>query len=142
MSSEHNTPDILMSGFKKPFLDFAGQLFVFTTENNSLKREIIVVGEAGSDIDGEITCDYVVCPQSIKLAGKIKCKSIITCGMNTRCTLSFSSISYDKALLSVNRRIDMGQKSIHQCERPVDYYEQLTVYENLVLQSLSILTIK
>ncbi|HBR30738.1 MAG TPA: hypothetical protein DD733_01510, partial [Clostridiales bacterium] len=96
---------------------------------------------AGGEIDGEVSCEYVICPQSLELGGKIKCNGVITCGMNTRCTLSFSSIAYDKALLSVNRRIDHRNRSILQCEKHVDYYECLTVYENLVLQGLQILTI-
>jgi len=140
MKTEHNTPNILLSGFQPPFLEFARQLFDFKTEIDISEYDIIVMGESGSDIVGEISCGFIICPQSMKLNGRIKCKSVITCGMNTRCTLSFSSIAYDKALLSINRRIDLEEKSIHQCEKPVDYYEPLTVYENLVLQALNILT--
>lgn len=141
MNTVYNTLNILLSGFKPPFLEFAHQLFNFETKIISNNYNIIVMGESGSDLTGEISCSYIICPQSMKLSGKIKCKSVITCGMNTRCTLSFSSITYDKALLSINRRIDLDGKSIHQCEKPVDYYEPLTIYENLVLQGLSILTI-
>ena len=140
MSSENNTPDILLYGFGRRFPGFAQQLFGL--ETNALYREyfIIVLGEAGYGLADELVCDYIICPQSLELSGRIKCSSVITCGMNTRCTLSFSSIDGDKALLSVNRRIDFGEKSIHQCERPVDYYEAFSAYENLVLQGLTILT--
>lgn len=141
MNSENNTLRILLSGFQQPFLEFAHQLFAFEEKMEPCNYDIIVMGESGSDLSGEITCRTVICPQSMKLNGKIKCKNVITCGMNTRCTLSFSSITFDKGLLSVNRRIDLALRSIHQCEKPVDYYESLTVYENLTLQALQILTI-
>lgn len=141
MSMENNTHSILLSGFQPPFLEFARQLFSFDIDLFNEKYDILVMGESGGDIKKDIECRYVICPQSMKLDGIIKCRNVITCGMNTRCTLSFSSIDFNKALLSVNRRIDLEQKSIHQCERPVDYYEPLTVYENLVLQGLTILTI-
>jgi hypothetical protein len=140
MNSENNTHNILFSGFQAPFIDFAKQLFSFENEIKKDDYNIIVIGEAGSELDGNISCRFIICPQNIKLSGKIKCTGIVTCGMNTRCTLSYSSIDYDKALLSVNRRIDLDGRSIHQCEKPVDYYEPLTVYENLVLQGLYILT--
>lgn len=140
MNTGNNTPDILLSGFQTPFIDFASQLFRFETEMNKNYYRIIAIGETGGELDGNIACGFIICPQSVQLSGKIKCSGIITCGMNTRCTLSYSSIDYDKALLSVNRRIDLEDKSIHQCEKPVAYYEPLTVYENLVLQGLSILT--
>lgn len=140
MNTGNNTPDILLSGFHAPFIKFASQLFRFETANQKDYYRIIAIGETGSELDGNISCGYIICPQNIQLSGKIKCGGIITCGMNTRCTLSYSSIDYDKALLSINRRIDLEDKSIHQCEKPVEYYEPLTVYENLVLQGLSILT--
>lgn len=141
MNTEHNIPDILLFGFQPPFHEFARQLFDFKTNISHNEYDIIVMGETGSDTVGDLTCGTIICPQSMKLNGRIKCKNVITCGMNTRCTLSFSSITYDKALLSINRRIDLEAGSIHQCEKPVDYYEPLTVYENLVLQGLNILTI-
>jgi hypothetical protein len=133
-------PDILLYGFQTPFIDFASQLFRFETVMRRSRSGIIAIGETCGEIDGNITCGFIICPQNIQLSWKIKCSGIITCGMNTRCTLSYSSIDYDKALLSINRRIDLEDKSIHQCEKPVEYYEPLTVYENLVLQGLNILT--
>lgn len=141
MNTENNTPDILLSGFHAPFIGFASQLFQFDTEKRKDYYRIIAIGETGSELDGNISCGFIICPQNIQLSGKIKCSGIITCGMNTRCTLSYSSIDYNKALLSINRRLDLDGRSIHQCEKPVEYYEPLTVYENLVLQGLSILTI-
>ncbi|HAN20916.1 MAG: hypothetical protein A2Y15_02870 [Clostridiales bacterium GWF2_36_10] len=141
MNTERNILDILFSGFQPLFMEFAQQLFNFETEITRNEYDIIVIGESGGDLTGEISCNYIICPQSMKINGRIKSKSVITCGMNTRCTLSFSSIAYDKALLSINRRIDLESRSIHQCEKPVDYYEPLTVYENLVVQGLNILTI-
>ncbi len=140
MNTGNNMPDILLYGFQTPFIDFASQLFRFETVMRRSRYGIIAIGETGGEIDGNITCGFIICPQNIQLSGKIKCSGIITCGMNTRCTLSYSSIDYDKALLSINRRIDLEDKSIHQCEKPVEYYEPLTVYENLVLQGLNILT--
>jgi hypothetical protein len=140
MNTENNMPNILLSGFQAPFIDFASQLFGFETKIQKDYYHIIAIGETGSELDGNISCGFIICPQSMKLSGKIKCNGIITCGMNTRCTLSYSSIDYNKALLSVNRRIDLDDRSIHQCEKPVEYYEPLTVYENLVLQGLYILT--
>jgi len=141
MSLVRNMPDILLSGFNQTFLDFAKQLFKYKLNNGSNEFDIIVMDESGGDIFNDINCKYIICPPSIKLHGKVKCNSVITCGMDNKCTLSFSSIDYDKALLSINRRIDLKIKSIHQCEKPVDYYEVLTVYENLVIQALSILTV-
>ncbi|PKM61788.1 MAG: hypothetical protein CVU97_06740 [Firmicutes bacterium HGW-Firmicutes-21] len=137
---ENNTLDILICGFKPLFLDFARQLFDIETQISQKDYKIIVIGESGGAVATDLSCGYIICPQSMELDGRIKCGGIITCGMDIKCTLSFSSIDYDKALLSINRRIDFDDKSIHQCEKPVDYYEQLSVYENLVLQGLNILT--
>lgn len=141
MNSERNMPEILIIGCKKPFLEFSKQLFDYETEIKKSYYDFIVMGETGSKVNFNISCGIAICPQSLKLNGKIKCGGVVTCGMNTRCTLSFSSIDYDKALLSINRRIDFDRNSIQQCEKPVDYYESLTIYENLVLQALNLLTI-
>ena len=96
---------------------------------------ILILSEQGI-YTGEIEyADTVICPASVSIRHKLKCNRVITCGMDSKSTLSFSCVNNGKAMLSLSRTVN----GIEPCEIYINIKEELSLYENLVIQALRII---
>lgn len=77
----------------------------------------------------------VICPEKVNINFPINCNNVVTCGMGLRCTVSFSSVGDDSAVLSVSRKIE----NLLPCEVRVDLKNNLSLYENIVYNTVRLL---
>ena len=64
---------------------------------------------------------------------QINVSAVVSCGMNEKDTVTFSSIDNDRAVLCVQRDIFYGQIALECGEFPVNYDSNLPVWHNVVL---------
>ena len=96
---------------------------------------ILILNEQGVYTGDVEYADTVICPSEVSVLHKLKCNRVITCGMDSKSTLSFSCLNNGKAMLSVSRTVN----GIEPCEVYINIKEELSLYENLVVQALRIL---
>ncbi|MGM9658871.1 MAG: hypothetical protein ACI3W9_07795 [Eubacteriales bacterium] len=128
-----STNSCLAVGFSKEFLDRLP--LCADTEPRKAEYELLLIGESG-EFHGKLErAETVVCPRRVTLDRPLPCSMAVTCGMTEDCTVSFSSISENSALLSLSRPFS-GRRP---CDVRVKLRQGVSVYENLVLQAVRIL---
>lgn len=121
-------------GFSNCFLKYIDA--THTVDKSEYK--VLLIGESGRVEYNISKADTIICPSKITVSSPIKCTRIISCGMNPACTLSFSCIGKEKALLSLNRTLN----GIPPGEVYVKLKKDLSVYDNLVYQALRLLQLR
>ena len=79
----------------------------------------------------------VLCPEKVNITFPITCNNVVTCGMGMRCSVSFSSVGENSAVLSVSRKIE----NLLPCEIRVELKKNLSLYENIVYNTVRLLSI-
>lgn len=130
--------DVLFLGFGASFLNKMDSCRYDVVPKKSF-YDIIAVSEKGNFEPCHVSGGVLFCPQNSFLAEGIRCPVCVTCGMSRMCTLSFSSVRYDSAMLSLSRRIDGRGFSLLQGDCNVKYDSGLTLYENLVSSGLEMI---
>lgn len=130
--------DILLYGFGNGFNAFCTKLFCFDEKPNKSRYDIIAVSEQLENSE-KLTCGLLLAPRKMIYTLPVSADSVLTLGMGDDSTISFSSITYDTAMLSVNRCFSIFGSRYMFGERRVDFRENHTVYENLVLNALGML---
>ncbi len=129
-----NTSDCLAFGMSDRFMQMVSAE-AFPSKN---EYALLILNENGvlnTDVEKVNT---LICPSRINVGTPLSCKQIITCGMSADSTVSFSCIEDRRALLSVARTVN----GIQPGEVYVKYRKELSVYENLALQTLRLLNIR
>ena len=79
----------------------------------------------------------VLCSEKVNITFPITCNNVVTCGMGMRCSVSFSSVGENSAVLSVSRKIE----DLLPCEIRVELKKNLSLYENIVYNTVRLLNI-
>ncbi len=127
--------DILLYGFGDGFNAFCSGLFCFDVSPRKTRYDIIAVSDL-TDKTCRMSCGLLLAPRKMIYTLPIMAESVLTLGMDDDSAISFSSITYDTAMLSVNRCFSIFGSRYMFGERKVDFRESCTVYENLVLNAL------
>ena len=131
---------ILLCNFDEKFNDYVQELYLgivdlFPKENN---YDVIAIGEKGCTfMPVNVSGDVVFCPYEKPLPHKICCESLIDCGMNEKCSLTFSSVGDESAMLCISRDILYKGKRIEQSEKSFTLIPKSTLYDNIVLGGLA-----
>ena len=126
--------------------DISGQagVDILSEKLRSIKKhyDIAAIGARSGDgpMYNNVNADMVICSDGARTpsAGS---GVYISCGMSPKATLSFSSVSDTDALLSINRDIPIGDKLLQRGEKRVALLPKLSLYDNLVLNALSFLSV-
>lgn len=137
-----NNKKAVLYGFKKSFAGYLKAEFEnldFEIDPVSDEGELLIINENTVLSQSEIKTKILIHPETNEGNTEIYCDIAISAGMSEKCTVNFSSIEYDSAMLSVNREIECNGKKLLPGEFQVDYIEEMTIYENLIINILEII---
>lgn len=102
------------------------------------KTDLLIIDENTIPVfESEVGVCFFSSNLSIDFSGFKGLVGTVSCGMSLTDTVSFSSISENKALVSVRREILLPEKIIQISEFISSYNPQLSTYHNLVLSLLT-----
>lgn len=126
---------MLLLGFGKDFVSKAGVGADIDTTPKKQYYDFIAVSERGVTPKQQVKGNVLFCPSGGGIPN-VSCNTSVTCGMSRKSALSFSSVRFDEAMLSVAKRIDGKGWSLYQGDCRTSYDSDLTLYENLVLEGM------
>ena len=140
--SAHNKKRIriLLCNFDERFNEYVQGLYLGFVDlsPNEKNYDVIAIGEKGCPfMSVKVNGDVVFCPHEKPLPNQISCESLIDCGMNEKCSLTFSSVGDENAMLCINRDILYKGKRIEQSEKNFTLIPKLTLYDNIVLGGIA-----
>lgn len=133
--SGDNMLKICISSQNKPLFAAISARFrkkALISDNHSLDCNILV---ASQNTRYDAVCDVCLIDSSRlpNLSGKGKILLPVSCGMNEKDTVTFSSIDGERAVLCIQRNIKIKNILLECGEYPVNYDNNLSVWHNLVL---------
>lgn len=131
---------ILFLDFRKEFIDIfsLNYDYRFLSSAREGSYSIVAIDESGCALDDiDISADCVLCPHSSPCRGRIKCNTIISCGMSLKSTFCLSSTDENTSMFSVSRAVPFSDGIILPYEEKLLLDNRLTLYENIILHGIS-----